>query len=425
MNVTNVRYVTVVENDVGAEIGLDEHGKSLMDRHNEAWRLSLRLRQNPFTYESGVLKARDVTGFVNLGRVTVEVVPKFLTDGSVEPQLWRQALWAILARVYGVTVLGPPVPGGADVVGRLPDLLGHVLLNSLRANRPNGRPSGYVVEHGNLESLRGRLDVARIVEVLLRPGTIPCEYDTYSEDVPVNRLLRWSAEQLANRVWSAALGHDLVEESMAFDGVLSLPPSREDAERITLAAHHALLGPGVTVGQMLLAGRGFQYGTGGYELPGFLWKSAEVFEDFVRLLVQSAARAAMPGTRVERGGVRIGERLDGRGFLVNYPDLRLVRSGATVLVLDAKYKTWTRTPLADDVRQVVTGAWADACGAGGLVYPSPTGASLDPVGWRLMGSGSPTMLWTLFVNLSDMGYLGGERVLVERLSEDLVHILPK
>ena len=422
MNEAGPQIIAVVENEVGVPFQLDGQGRSLLARQSEVWRTSLGLRRSPFDYTDGVLTARDVTGFVSLGNVVVEVVPKFLARSSVEPELWRVALWAILARVYRLPVVGSLVPGDVVVGNHLPDLLGHVLLGSLRASRPNGRPVGYVTEQDNLQSLRGRLDVGRIMDALVHPGTIPCEYDAYSEDIPVNRLLRWSAEQLATRVRSVPLGHDLMEEAMALSGVSSFPPSRIDAERITLAPHHALLQPAVTVGQLLLAGRGLQHGIGIQELPGFLWKSAEVFEFFVRLLVRSAVGACIPNGYVEGGRVRIGVPVGGGRELLNDPDLRLVQSRQTIAVLDAKYKTWGNVPAADDVRQVVTGAWVKDCAVGGLIYPSPMGLGREPAVWHLLGPGNPTRVWALFVDLTEMGHPNGERVLVDRLAGDLMTI---
>lgn len=418
------RLVTVVENDAGVALQLDARSRSLLDFQNKAWEARLRLQGPPFAYRDGFLTARDVAGFVTLGDVVVEVVPKFLARDGVRPDSWRIALWAILARVYRLPALGETATGDVMEENRLPDLLGHMLLNSLRASRPNGLPMGYVSERGNLRSLRGRLDVGRLADALIHPGTIPCEYDSYSEDVPINRMLRWSAEQLAPRVWSVPLGHALAEEALAFSDVSPLPPSQGEAERITLAPHHALLQPAVAVGQILLTGHGLQHGLGTHDLPGFLWKSPEVFEFFVRHLVQSAVRASLPGIYVTQGRVTIAVPVAAGRELTNDPDLRLVQNGKTVAVLDAKYKTWSNTPAADDVRQVVVGAWSEDCGVAGLIYPNPTSTSREPDGWRLVGPGNPRELWAMFVDLAAMGTPDGEHMLVNRLAGDLRKILP-
>ncbi len=415
--------VAVVENDAGVPFRLNEHERALLVQQSEVWRAVLGLSHVPFAYTDGALTARNVTGFVRLGDALIEVVPKFLAGSDAGGASWQAALWAILTRVYRFPVLGSEVTGDVLLESRFPDLLGYVLLNSLRASRPSGRPMGYVSERRTLRTVRGHLDVSRILDVLLHPGSVPCEYDAYSEDVVVNRLLRWSAQQLATNVRSTPLGHDLMEEAMAFRGVSSVPPGWTEAERITLSPHHALLQPAVTVGQLLLAGRGLRHGMGTQEMPGFLWNSAVVFESMVRLLVQSAVRSVLPGSYIKRGAVTIGRPVGRELALYNDPDIRLAHVDSTIAILDAKYKTWRRVPVADDVRQVVTGAWVEDCPIGALIYPSPAATPKDPAEWRLEGPGNPKRLWALFVDLTEMADPEGERRLVDRLSIDLLKMI--
>ena len=419
------QMVTIIEYDPGVPVQLGEHGRALLDRHNQYWKVNLGLRQEPFVYGDERLSARDVTGFVDLGGLVVEVAPKFLSPLMESDEQWRRSLWEILARVYRTPVLGPATPGEVTAAEQLPDLLGVVLLNSLRASKPNGRPMGYVTERGRLDHFQGCLDMSRIVDLLIYPGQVPCEYDVFSENVAANRLLRWAAEQLSTRVRSGPLSHDLLEEALAINSVSSIPPSFAEAERISLAPHHALLQPGVTVGQLLLLGRGLQHHAGSQELPGFLWKSAEVFERFVRYLTQTVIRTRFAGIRVAGERIRLAEPSDERErHLWTTPDIRLEESGRTIGLLDAKYKVWQVQPAAGDIYQVVTGAWTRDCPVAALVYPSPVDDSKPPLQWNLLGPGNPVNLWALFVNLNEMGNPYGERALVERLANDLGAIIP-
>ena len=320
--------------------------------------------------------------------------------------------------------LGSLMPSEVTTPDQLPDLLGWVLLNSLRASKPNGRPMGYLTDHGRLHHLQGRLDMGRIIDLLVYPGQVPCEYDVYSENVPTNRLLRRAAEQLSTRVRSISLSHDLAEEALAITTVPSIPPSLTEAERISLAPHHALLQPAVTVGQLLLLGSGLQHGTGTQEIPGFLWKSSEVFECFVRYLIKTVVRTRLTDTRIAKGRVPLNDPSDGHAqTLSTIPDIRLEGIDRTRAVLDAKYKVWEARPAASDIYQVITGAWTRDCPVAVLVYPSPEAISKDPFRWRLLGPGNPVNLWALFVNLTEMGDPSGERVLMERLANDLATII--
>lgn len=424
MMATIKKPITVFENDPGIKVKLDGRGQTLLRQHNQIWKRNLGLNRDPFVYEDCRLSVRDVTGFVDLGSLVVEVAPKFLSPLGEMDGKWRRSLWAILARVYQAPVLGPVTPGEVTAPDQLPDLLGWILLNSLRASKPNGRPMGYITDRGSLNHLQGRLDTGRIMDVLVYPGQIPCEYDVYSENVPTNRLLRWAAEQLSTRVRSISLSHYLAEEALAITTASSVPPSLTEAERIGLAPHHALLQPAVTVGQLLLLGRGLQHGAGNQEMPGFLWKSAEVFERFVWYLTRTVVRTRMAGIRVAREQIRLGEPFgEHQQPLSTMPDIRLEGIGRTIGVLDAKYKVWGTHPDARDTYQVVTGAWTRNCAVAALVYPSPSAISKDPLQWRLLGPGNPVNLWALFVNLTEMGEPFGERVLIERLANDLATII--
>ena len=408
----------------GSPVQLDGRGRALLEQRSQHWKSTLGLNREPFLYREGRLFARDVTGFVDLGSIFVEIAPKFLSMPTTSDPLWRRALWAIMSRVYRVPGLFLNTPAQVTQTDTLPDLLGMILSRSLRDSKPNGRPMGYVSERGRLGHFQGRLDLVNALDLLMYPGQIPCEYDVYSENVTTNRLLRWSAEQLSRQVRAVQLGVELREEALSFDGVSSLPPSLAEADRITLPPHHAALQPAILVGQLLLLGRGMQHGYGEYELPGFLWKSYEVFERFVLYLIRIVVRTHFAEVRVARGRVHLSAPSPSSGRqLQTDPDVRLEKQQRTLGILDAKYKSMDLQPFEGDVYQVVTGAWLTESPVVALIYPSPEGSHRELMGWRLLGPSAPTHLWAIFVNLVAMGSRSGERVLLDQLRSDLQEIL--
>ena len=418
------KTITVVENDVGVPIQLNNAGLASLKRQNRFWRSNLRLKREPFAYNDGALTARDVTGFVNFGDFVVEVVPKFLDLSENNDDRWRRCLWAILSRIYSSPILSMDVPVQVTKSNHLSDLLGMVFLRSLRDCGPNGLPKGYVSEQGRLIHFQGRLDLGRLVEMVRFPGQIPCEYDLFSENVFTNRLMRWAAEQLSSLVWSNRLGHELLEAAQMIRTDSAFPPSLGEAERVTLSPHHAAMQPALTVAQLLLSGRGLQHGSGDQELPGFLWASAEVFEKFMRYLIQRVVRARFRGIRLARDRIQFADPVaENSQPLRTIPDVRLESSSGALGVLDAKYKIWRNQPEASDTYQVITGAWVRNCKVAALVYPSLAGKFSDPIEWRLRGPGNPRHLWALFVNLTEMGNQSGEKVITERLTKDLSTII--
>ena len=420
----SAKTFTVVENDAGVPIPLSHAELASLNRQNQIWRLKLRLNRRPFSYDGGALSARDVTGFVNFGDCVVEVVPKFMASSENSDDRWRRCLWAILSRVYSAPFVGTDVPAQVTKSNHLSDLLGMVLLRSLRDCAPNGLPKGYVAEQGRLIHFQGRLDLGRLVDIVRFPGQIPCEYDVYSENVVINRLMRWAAEQLSSLVWSNRLGYELLEAAQMIRADSAFHPSMGEAERVTLSPHHSAMQPALTVAQLLLSGRGLQHGLGDQELPGFLWKSAEVFERFMRYLIQRAVRTRFRGIRLVGDQIRLADPVaKNTRPLRTVPDFRLESSSGAQGVLDAKYKIWQNQPAPSDTYQVITGAWARNCKVAALVYPSLEGKSVDPIEWRLRGPGNPRRLWALFVNLTEMGNQSGEKEITERLTNDLSTII--
>ena len=167
-----------------------------------------------------------------------------------------------------------------------------------------------------------------------------------------------------------------------------------------------------------------QVGGGNQELPGVLWKSSEVFERFVWYLIHRVIRTQFVGVRVAGQRVRLADpSSQGARSLWTTPDVRLEGTERTLGSLDAKYKVWQSQPLASDTCQVVTGAWTRNCASACLIYPSPEGIDKDPIEWRLNGPGHPRSLWTLFINLTEIGEPIKERAWGQRIAFDLSSIV--
>ena len=92
------RSVSLVENGAAASLDITSQEEGALRRDARHWYARLSTRQEPFTLtttDGFSLKTREVTGFVRLGPVDVEVAPKFL-DGDVIGSTWRTALYRVL-----------------------------------------------------------------------------------------------------------------------------------------------------------------------------------------------------------------------------------------------------------------------------------------------------------------------------------------
>jgi 5-methylcytosine-specific restriction enzyme subunit McrC len=388
------------------------------------WKDILGLNEEPFLVEEigqgkHSIKAQGVTGFIQVGELSIEIQPKFLS--STTQTTWRRALWQILTAVEEQPEIGSLSSAGIiEKDESFSDLLGWILLNSLRRGRLEGFPRGYVEARDSLPVFRGRLDLGRISDLITRPYLVPCIFDVFCEDTPANRLFRWAAGYLSPVVRSAQLSRMLSDEAAAFADVGTLPPGLIEAEHITLPVQYQHLLPALQVSRLLMRRQSIQHQQDDYHAPSFLWKSSTIFEKFVGYLLYQIFDSHQ-GLYVDSPTQVLAHR--GKDKILTYPDYRVRDSKRTHIVLDAKYKTWRRRtgqPLSQDVYQMIAAGRINNCDNVFLVYPCPTTDHKFPLTWRIRGEGKPIKLTAIFINLLEMGKATGEAILLNQLQEDVL-----
>lgn len=394
---------------------------SLRDE-SQKWKLILGLREQPFLIEyvdRGVhsIRAQGIAGFLQIEDTAIEIRPKFLSTAS--DHSWRRALWQILTLVEDEPNL--EAASTAAIVENeesFSDLLGWILLDSIRLARLQGVPRAYTEERGVLPVLRGRIDLSRVVEIISRPYLLPCVYDSFSENIPLNRLIRWATAQLALLVNSPRLGRLLTDEAEGFTGVDPVPPGIVEAERMSLPVQYQHLDPALHVSRLLLRRQSLQHAEDEFRAPGFLWKSSDIFERFVGYLLQRVLEDE-PSWRLESSRQLLAIKASSNIF--TRPDYRVVSNSGAITVLDAKYKVWRKgkRPLAQDVYQVMAAGRINKCSMVFLVYPLSGITEPTPITWSISGPGQPTRLTAVFINLSSMAQEDGEQTLLNSLSTDI------
>jgi 5-methylcytosine-specific restriction endonuclease McrBC regulatory subunit McrC len=394
------------------------------------WKRALGLAGPPLVIEYQgrdrySVRAEAVTGFLQIGQLALEIRPKFLAAG--DDRRWRRALWEVLSSVEERPRLGERTGAGREDVDSFPDLMGWILLESLRQGQALGVPRGYVEQSSSLEVLRGRLELHRIAETLVTPYLLPCVYDVYHEDVAVNRLFRWAASTLAALVRSPSLSRQLLDAAAALQAADGAPPGFVEAEHLALPATCTHLEPALHVARMLLRRESILHVGGEEHAASFLWNSSLIFERFMGYLLQRVC-ARTPGVRLEGGGRALATPAGGgpARTILTYPDARLCAGERTLLVLDAKYKALAAggRPSHEDVYQVTVAGRISACDDVYLLYPGASGARQEPMRWTLRGAGQPRRLTAVFVDLLEMARPSGEQRLLDDLLADLQPSLP-
>lgn len=415
------RPVTLVEYGREQHVDLTDRDVGEVAEIGERWKRALHLRSNPLKLKRVSprrfsLRAEGVTGIINAGPLYIEVVPKFLEDPTSDDD-WSRALWNVLTVVHEVPPTPDPASAGPTSDDSFVDLLARSFMASLNAAAIRGFPRGYVEVRRTEPVLRGSLDTSRAVALLVRPWEVPCKPDLLTEDMPVNRLLRWALHELSTSVRSPERVRSLNEAMILFAGTHGPPPSILDARRLTLGPQHSALDPALRIATMLLERKMLRPRDDREELSGFLWASSDVFESFVRRISQLAA--ARLGRRAVKKTSRLAGPIEAPRPLLTTPDVQIVQRGRPVLLVDAKYKTARGLPAAADAYQVIAGGKALGCSEVLLVYPQIWGEAPATYRWRVAGEGSPVRLATVSLDLRRMRTRAGTKELADQMEEVL------
>lgn len=172
------------------------------------------------------LKAGQVVGVLALPSFSLEILPKI--EGENDTRV-REALTHMLNIAWGL----PVVTSTNTSMGLQNHDLLEVLITSFAEKFltvvRRGLPRRYVPFEDELTLLRGRLNVKRqIVNNLVRPDKLACEFDELSVDTPLNRVLKATVRLLESHARSAENRRRLLELRARLESVSnSASPLRE------------------------------------------------------------------------------------------------------------------------------------------------------------------------------------------------------
>ena len=359
------------------------------------------------------LRAEAVTGVLRIGNVDIEISPKFL---SSDDNSWQTVLWRILTVVEGGHVDDNFTAAHELDLLSMPDLLAEMFLRSYAKGAARGLPRGYQSEQMSGTMLRGSIDLSSLGKWMAQPWELHYVADFLTDDTPLARLLRWSAEFLAATVKAPGRARAVREIAAGLAHVNRRPPHLVDAQRISLGLQHQALEPARIVGLLLLEGASVHHASGEHALSGFLWNSDVIYENYIFWLCQRAASRC--GKRIDKRTINFGEVIAGEGSrLETTPDVVFRNDkGIPVAVTDSKYKRLGTRPKSPDTYQVLTAAHVLGCQRISLTYP--VAQDREPTTWRISSAlgGKDIELTALPLNLMSLTSPEGTYKLIDSIS---------
>lgn len=394
--------------EYGSPVRLEDDAQRLLqliEDTNIYWQNQLGLRNAPLEVvpsEDGIVRvrARGVTGQVQVGKHHLHIAPKYLPANEVEQ--WQERLFDILAFADTPAFSQSSYICGRGGAGGFIDLLAQSYADTLELALERGAPRGYKQSKELLGTARGRLLTEELYpQVLQNPSKLWFKTDEFSKNIVLTRLLHWACERFSNLVSDTTIRNDLLNINQRFADVPAQKPPETTLDRFFLSPKHRHYEDAFNIAKWLAQHQGPNLASGQVEIPGVLLKSPTVYQGFIDSCLRNVSNSN--GWDYEHEPTR------GLAFGVKTisttPDHYFVANNEGIL-LDSKYKgktEWTEeenysgTPLRNqDVYQIMAASRVFDTSKAVLIYPSIPKSFENA--WQIEGEGLPRTLHTIQID---------------------------
>jgi 5-methylcytosine-specific restriction enzyme subunit McrC len=325
--------------------GLSAVERSAIEEAAERWQISAGLDEPPITFagsDGSLLCTSQHVGVLEVDGCTIEILPKLdarllnedTPDEGATRRVMDNLLWMLSASGFLELTDADRANLKRDKI-RFYDLFAYILGKQLRFQLQAGLPHAYVAQHGDLLALRGTVNFAdQISRNWNRFDRISCQWDEFTPDTPLNRVLKSACQLLRRRVVNSA-AIDLMDECLIYldeTTALGARTALQTAHSIRWDRANDRFRSCFDMAVHLLSGEGFQLSHATARTFVFLLDMNRVFEAFAGAVLEAAFQCPIAG-QVEIGHLLTGPRRSVRQI----PDF-VWKDGLQSWIGDAKYK---------------------------------------------------------------------------------------
>ena len=331
------------------------------------------LRASPVLVErNGKLHARNYVGIVETRKGTiVEILPKVHFGDGVADETKTREVFLTMLRYYEAFRFAQLNQASIRELSRYPMLpvFIRLFLEDLLRLTKRGLARHYQPVEDNLPCLRGRVQFAEHIRRNAANGArFYCEFDEFTADRPVNRLIHTTIQRLLATAHPdhRQLLHQL---RICFADVPQSERPEVDWQRRRIDRSMRHYDTVMAWVGLFLFNHGLATYAGEYVNRALLFPMEEVFEDFLVAAFHSHQQEyGVEAQKPQRAFATI----CGKDAFTMKPDIALMRDGDVAFVLDAKWKR-IEDPKGDiaqsDVYQLYSYGRKYGCPAVALLYP--------------------------------------------------------
>jgi 5-methylcytosine-specific restriction endonuclease McrBC regulatory subunit McrC len=313
------------------------------------------------------LRTDHVVGVLKVGQTLIEIFPKFLAAGADDE--WHQPFLNLVRYAHGhVSRTADDISARITSRNSFTDEIGMIFNDELKYSYGRGLPRTYKERSGSSTIVEGALNLSKLNSLIVFDGKVHFRSPYLSNQSQISALIGWTAAKLATLCSDRALVSELLRWKQQFTelGNYRLP---SNWRTISIPRSFSYLQSLVEIGQLLAGSQfpGVEFGESDISIPGFIWKTADVYERAIYRLNSESLKDT---------GVVVSKRsfpllsTNGSSIVRTIPDLVYAKHGVSVLVGDAKYKNRKTGPETSDTYQVMAAADVTGCSRSVLFYPA-------------------------------------------------------
>ncbi len=269
----------------------------------ESWRQAAGLYEAPISFsgaDGSILCTCQHVGVIEVDGITIEILPKLdahtelhaSPDDQSVRRVMDNLLWMLSSCGFMELTEADRANLKRDEVRYL-DLFAYLYAKNLLRQLQAGVPHAYVNHEGDLRTVKGAINFSeQVTRNWNRMDRISCQWDEYTSDTALNRVLKCAASILRHRVENPSARGLLDECLLYFEDTLTMnaKAALQTAHAIRWSRANDRFRSCFELAVRLLSGEGFQMAKANIRTFVFLLDMNRVFEAFAGAVLQASYR---------------------------------------------------------------------------------------------------------------------------------------
>jgi 5-methylcytosine-specific restriction enzyme subunit McrC len=330
------------------------------------------------------LVAQQYVGTVQIGGLTVEILPKIEGSNATNEMAIRRNLIAMLMVALDLDISEGDVAKIAVQKFGILEILIRLFCDKLFLQLHRGLVRRYEGQEGNLSVLRGRLAINEQLRVnAANPERLYCRFDEFQEDNPLNQILKAAIRLLLRVSRNQYNQRQLAELLLAFEGASDVAGSSLPWHRISFDRLNDRYKPSFKLAALFLKRMSPDVTSGHAGGFSLFFDMNALFEEYIGRMAKRVCRSM--GIEVRLQGpqrfLAIDESSNANAFAMK-PDIVGFRGGQTAWIVDTKWKQLSVEEAREgaaqaDLYQMYAYANNYVCQDVILLYPHHAGLGAD------------------------------------------------